>query len=324
MELEFVSDNIFELIGFEAKELVGNRSLWNERIVAEDLTLVQQKLDELRNLKSISMTHRLLDRRGLPVWVCHSLQSVTSSGKELFRGCLLAVGNETPGQGLTHGSVDLFVHKIGNHFQLLTLIINSLKKVLPESRETEVLHQTVDSAIELTRSFSDYNQAPVSWSTAVNMIEVLEAALIRCRPQFLGKGILLEERVDPSLQSVSLAGDPFLLELAISHVLQNALEATQKNGIVTFRAKAESKASVAPVVKISVIDSGCGIEEKNLERILLPFFTTKEGRYGLGLSTAYRFVTMHSGLMQVRSIVNEGTEIKIVLPAFPLKNPPQK
>jgi signal transduction histidine kinase len=319
MELTFITSNIFDLIGFEARELIGNRAFWDERIIADDLGLVRQKLGELQNLGSISMTHRLLDRRGVPVWVSHSLQSIPKADGDIFRGCLLRGAKEAAVQESSQGAVDLFVHKIGNHFQLLRLVVSSLKKVLPESRETEVLNQTVDSAIELARSFSDYNQTPSSWSTTVGMIDVIEAASARLKPEFLEKGVLFENQVDPSVREVSVAGDPFLLELALSHILQNALEATSKGGTVTLRAGAESERSAAPVVKISVIDSGCGIEGKTVERIFSPFFTTREGHYGLGLSTAHRFVTMHSGLVEVRSTVNEGTEVKIMLPAVALK-----
>ena len=323
MELTFITSNIFELIGIEARELVGNRALWDERIAADDLALVRRKIEELKNVKSISITHRLLDCRGLPVWVTHSLQR-TRPDADGFRGCLLRAGNEAAVQELGQGAADLFVHKIGNHFQLLRLVVSSLKKVLPASRETEVLNQTVDSAIELARSFSDYNQAPSSWVATVDLIDVLEAASTRLKPDFLEKDVLFENRIDPSVREVSIAGDPFLLELAVSHVLQNALEAAQKGGTVTLYAKAESKTGVVPLVKINVIDSGCGIDQKNLQRIFSPFFTTKEGHYGLGLSTAYRFVTMHSGVLQVRSIVNEGTEVKIALPAVALKSLPRE
>jgi signal transduction histidine kinase len=318
LELQFISSNISKLIGFEAKELIGNRSLWDERIAAKDLSSVREKLDKLKDLESVSVIHRLLDRRGLPVWVYHVLQAASGT-EESFHGCLLRMNGDVSDQGLSRASVDLFLHKIGNHFQLLRLVMNSLKKVLPESRETEVLHQTVDSAIELARSFSDYNQAPASWSGALDVTDILEAATVRCQPDFLQKGVSFDVEIESSLRLVCVAGDPYLLELAISHILQNALDSTSKGGKVKLSARADFEAGAIPVVTIRLYDSGCGIEAKNLDRILSPFFTTKDGRYGLGLSTADRFVTMHSGLMQVRSPVNEGTEITIVLPAVKLE-----
>lgn len=317
MDLTFISNNILELIGFEAKELVGNRSLWEERIVAEDSGLVRQKLDDLKKLKSVSMVHRLLDRRGFPVWVSHGLQWVTSEDRDCFHGYLLGARNGTDVQGLGHGAVDLFVHRMGNHFQLLNLVISSLRKALPESRETEVLQETVDRVIELTRRFSEYNQAPSCWSEAVDMIVVLQGAVARRKPAFLEKGVVLEERIDASsIEQVSVSGDPFLLELAVGHVLQNALEATGAGGKVTLDAKAELEPGV---VKVHITDSGCGIEEKNLGRISLPFFTTKEHHDGLGLSMAWRFIKMHSGLLDVRTVRDQGTEVKVVLPAVTAK-----
>ena len=323
MELNFVSENILKLIGFEASELVGNRSLWEKRIVDQDLALVQRKLDELKTLKSVSMIHRLLDRRGLPVWVSHGLQQVTSGKGELFRGCLLGIGDDMRAQRLEHGAVERFVHKIGNHFQLLNLVVSSLRRVLPKSREADVLHETVERTIELTRSFSEYNYVPGSWLAAVDMFEVLQAAVRRHKPAFLAKGTILKERIDPSIDGqVSVSGDPFLLELAIGHVLQNALEAKGDGREVTLHARAESEAGVVSVVKISVIDSGCGIEEKELGQIFSPFFTTKEGHDGLGLSMACRFVEMHSGLIRVKSVEGEGTEVEIALPAVAVKRTP--
>ncbi len=322
MELNFVSENVIELIGFEAKELVGNRSLWEKRIVDQDLALVQRKLDELKTLKSVSMIHRLLDRRGLPVWVSHGLQQVTSGKGEIFRGCLLGIGEDMRAQRVERGTVERFVHKIGNHFQLLNLVVSSLRKVLPKSREADVLHETVEKTIELTRSFSEYNCVPGCWLAAVDMSEVLQAAVRRHKPAFLAKGTILKERIDSFIDGqVSVSGDPFLLELAIGHVLQNALEAND-GGEVTLHARAESEAGVVSVVKISVIDSGCGIEEKDSVQIFSPFFTTKEGHDGLGLSMACRFVEMHSGLLRVKSVEGEGTEVEITLPAVAVKRTP--
>lgn len=68
-------------------------------------------------------------------------------------------------------------------------------------------------------------------------------------------------------------------------------------------------------MKLSVIDEGCGIEEKDLEQVFTPFFSTKEEHGGLGLSMTRRFVEMHCGVVEVRSVEGEGTEVEITLPA---------
>ncbi|MGH7828557.1 MAG: sensor histidine kinase, partial [Candidatus Binatia bacterium] len=113
---------------------------------------------------------------------------------------------------------------------------------------------------------------------------------------------------------VLLFGDPFLLELAIGHVVQNALEATEKGHEVSFHAQAVLVERTPPVLQVTVRDSGSGIQPKNLAQVLTPFFTTKEGHAGLGLSITSRFVEMHSGHLRLKSEEDKGTEIEIEIP----------
>jgi hypothetical protein len=315
MELTFVSDNIFELIGFESREIIGSRFLSVKRIVPQDLDLCEQKLDELRTQKAVTWIHRLVNRKGLPVWVSHGLQEITVDGLTIYRGCLLDIGSELKARELGPGTVDRFIHKLGNHFTLLHVVLGSLKKVLPESREAEVLHETVDKAIELTRSFSEYNQKPSCWMQSLDMVQVLQGAFIRVQPCFDDKGVALEEKLDPSLENAVVSGDPFLLELAVGRLLQNALEASSSGSAVTLLAKAEVGEYGKPVVRVTIQDFGAGVEEELLKQIFVPFFTTKEGHEGLGLNMACRFVEMHSGILKLSSQRNKGTEVEIDLPA---------
>lgn len=314
-QLTFISENVTDLLGFDSKELVGGTTLWEERIFPQDLDLFRQILKDLDQVRSVTVIHRLLNRWGLPVWVNHGLQKVSTDQGYIFRGCLLGVGEELKVRELGQSAVERFVHKLGNHFTLLHVVLGSLRRVLPASRETDVLHETVDRAIQLTRSFSEYNQRPSCWLESVEMIQVLEEALMRVKPAFMDKQVLLQERLDASLETVSVSGDPFLLELAIGHVLQNALEAMPKGGKVNLEAWAESSHGARSVVRVRVRDTGTGIEEENLRQVWTPFFTTKEGHEGLGLTMAHRFIEMHCGLLYLTSQLGKGTEVDLSLPA---------
>ena len=74
------------------------------------------------------------------------------------------------------------------------------------------------------------------------------------------------------------------------------------------------------MVEISIVDTGCGILEKNLHRIFDPFFTSKEvGRgTGLGLSVSHGIVRAHGGAIEVDSKVGEGSTFRVTLPIKPL------
>jgi two-component system NtrC family sensor kinase len=67
-------------------------------------------------------------------------------------------------------------------------------------------------------------------------------------------------------------------------------------------------------VVISFKDTGTGIEQENLNKVLEPFFTTKHEGTGLGLNLTYHVIQAHSGKLEFESKINEGTAFTIRLP----------
>jgi PAS domain S-box-containing protein len=314
-EVIFVSENITDLLGFERKELVGRTSLWGKCIFPQDLELFRKKMNDLDQANEVKLVHRLVTRSGLPVWVNHGVQKVTRNGNCVLRGCFLEIGESLTELESGQSAVERFVHKLGNHFTLLHVVLGSLRRVLPASRETDVLHETVDRAIELTRSFSQYSQKPSCWLESVEMIQLLEEALLRVKPAFAEKGVFLQSHLDDSMKLGCVAGDPFVLEVAVGHILQNALEATTPGGKVTVEAWIETHRAARAMVYVRIRDTGVGIEEESLGQLWTPFFSTKEGHEGLGLNMAQRFVEMHKGFLSLASELGKGTEVTITLPA---------
>src|SRR5206468_2636886 len=72
----------------------------------------------------------------------------------------------------------------------------------------------------------------------------------------------------------------------------------------------------APYIRLSVSDGGSGMDQATLERIFEPFFTTKPAGQGtgLGLSTAHGIIAAHTGAVDVRSKVGQGTTFEIYFP----------
>jgi signal transduction histidine kinase len=96
-----------------------------------------------------------------------------------------------------------------------------------------------------------------------------------------------------------------------THLIQNALQAMQHNGVLTIGVRRVNDAAV-----VSVGDTGCGIPEEIRGRIFDPFFTTRaigEGS-GLGLDIARKIVEGHKGRIEVDTEVGAGTTFSVFLP----------
>jgi PAS domain S-box-containing protein len=118
-------------------------------------------------------------------------------------------------------------------------------------------------------------------------------------------------RVKTYLRSVSsVEGDPEEIRQMLSHLVTNALDAMPRGGYLYL--STEENAGYA---HIYVQDSGVGIPPQIRERVLDPFFTTKEAeKPGLGLSLSRAIIRRHRGEMEINSKENEGTMVTVRLP----------
>jgi signal transduction histidine kinase len=282
-----------------------------QRVAAEDRALFEQKLAELDKSGSVSFAHRFLQGSGLPIWVSHSLRMVKRDSESLVRGCLVPLPGVSRLFSLEQEVISRFVHKLGNQFQLLNLVVASLQNCLPVSRESKVLQETLDKAIELTRVLSDCNQTP-AWLSEVQLLDVLRAAAQSRIDKFAAAGAQLKANFEGIPEDAMVLSSPYLLETALGNVLQNALDAIGEGDTVEFGGRLEIGSPAVALLHIK--DPGCGIPLSHQNQVLLPFFTTKRDREGLGLTMASRFVEMHGGALRINTIEGQGTEITILLP----------
>ncbi len=121
------------------------------------------------------------------------------------------------------------------------------------------------------------------------------------------RSVAVSERI--SHQPFSFEFDPDLLKVALSNLVQNAIQASAAGQNVEIRAEMRDED-----VMIFVSDHGHGIDQQHLESIFNPFFTTKAQGVGLGLAIVAKIVDEHRGHMNVFSEVNSGTRFEMTLP----------
>jgi signal transduction histidine kinase len=139
------------------------------------------------------------------------------------------------------------------------------------------------------------------------------ARLVHERAEADGLSLVVE--VDRDLPELLI--DARLIKQSLINLLSNAIKFTPQGGQVTVRAAQASDGSVL----LSVTDTGIGIPERDVMRILQPFvqvesaFARKHGGTGLGLPLSKSFIEAHGGTIEVRSRLGEGTAVTLQFPA---------
>jgi signal transduction histidine kinase len=120
-----------------------------------------------------------------------------------------------------------------------------------------------------------------------------------------------------------IEADPGLMKQMIHHLIKNADQAMPQGGKIQVSAeniqmKSGEAFGLKPgaYVQIMIKDTGVGISETDLGKIFDPYFTTKKGSNGLGLTTSYFIIKRHDGYISVSSMAGIGTTFKIYLPAI--------
>jgi two-component sensor histidine kinase len=309
----YVSPNSTVLLGVAAENFVGNPSIWEQIIPECDRKKVFDKFKELDSSAEISCLHRILDGFGVPTWVSHRVTVVLDNGVPSLCGFIAPIAGNDLSHFLEPSTISSFIHKLGNHFQMLNLAFNSLRKGMDDAEDVNVLQEALDKSVIMTRAFSEYSQE-LAWVPAFEFLEVIDAAIKSSSSAFIDSRVEIQRDCDPRLNGLSISGDPYLLELAVRAIFENAIEATNKHGRIKIQISVNSPGGVPAGLKLSVSDNGTGIAVSNLSKVMLPFFSTKANHVGLGLSMALRFVEMHGGNLKIKSSIEKGTEVLILLP----------
>jgi signal transduction histidine kinase len=154
----------------------------------------------------------------------------------------------------------------------------------------------------------------------------------RLKPQ-MSPNLRIEKDVPASLAQVAVDGGP--LQMALGHLLENAVGACPQGGVVRVGARpielteAEArtylgKPGAGSHLLVTISDTGAGMKPEVRRRLLVePFFTTKVRHRGLGLAIAYRILCAHRAGMQIDSVPppGTGTQVRVVLPLATARPP---
>jgi signal transduction histidine kinase len=176
-------------------------------------------------------------------------------------------------------------------------------------RQLAVFRRLVDDLLEIGRITSGRLRLRIE---RVDLGAIVERAVETARPLIESRGqILAVKQAEP----IVLDADPARLQQVFVNLLNNAAKYTDMGGRIDLTVRLEQGQAV-----VSVADTGIGIEPELLPQLFQPFtqakrsLTRSDGGLGLGLSIVRHLVDMHSGAVEARSTVGQGSEFTVRLP----------
>jgi two-component system NtrC family sensor kinase len=149
---------------------------------------------------------------------------------------------------------------------------------------------------------------------AVKLQEFVPEVVSMVEKRALLENIRIVQELDLDLPAIT--SDPNQLQQVFVNLLNNAIHALSAKEFGEIRIKVSRENSH---ITFSIADNGCGVSPEDMEKIFLPFFTTRpigQGT-GLGLSTAYGIINGMGGEITVTSELNAGTVFTVRLPVKP-------
>ena len=139
--------------------------------------------------------------------------------------------------------------------------------------------------------------------------DVMGNVLVYCKMKADAKGVVLSVNLPEESGTVFI--DRSHLTRALINLVNNAIEASDKTGVVDIRAEIERGSMM-----IMIRDHGAGMDQETLENIFIPFYTKKSSGTGLGMAIAQKIIEGHKGDIHVKSEEGSGTEVIIRVPRF--------
>lgn len=168
----------------------------------------------------------------------------------------------------------------------------------------QTISKRSEGLIHFVKEFRSLTHIPKPRPVNIIASALFEEIALLHKKELLEKNTKLEFSVEP--QDLTITADKIMTEQVLINLVKNAIQAfdEQDNRIITLRAYYNDK--MRPV--IAVKDNGTGIDPEALEKIFIPFFTTKKTGSGIGLSLSRQFMRQHQGTLTVKSTVGKGTE----------------
>ena len=312
-----ISPNCHQVLGIQQSHIIGSKCLLEGAVVPADRALLNEKFRLLEKDGEACLVHRLVDDKGRVLSVTHGLIRLSVNNQNFIRGSILPL-HELNGRdiGIDSRSVAKFIHKLGNQFQLLHLVVDSMRHSTSIVNDLDLIQETTTRAADLTSRLSDFLQQPAI-TLDVKLSELLQAAVDSRLGVSHAKDVVITVHTDDWFSHVIVAADPGLLELAFGAVIDNAISALAEGGEISVDVSTLEDGPgnyAARSLTVRVTDHGSGYTAAEIDALVDPLQGPKTDPDRVGLGLASRYINMHGGLLRIQSSPGCGTVVIVELP----------
>jgi len=343
--ITFLSENVRLQLGHYAEEFIDNPRFWIDHVHPEDLPHVFDKLSHLAEVDTLALEYRFLhkdgtyrsmydeldlmrDTAGNPVeiigyWVDITEKKQMEEEQNTLREHLYHL-QKLESVGTLAGGI---AHDFNNILSIIigygNLLEKSLGKGIPPRIYIQKILKSAERATNLVQGLLAFSRKQGSCQKPAPINSIL-LPVKNLLSRLIGEDIVLD--IVPAKKDCIVMADSGQMEQVLINLATNARDAMPNGGKLTIQAdivelgsefiRTHGYGETGEYARISVFDTGMGMDKETQQRIFEPFFTTKEvGKgTGLGLSIVYGIIKQHGGYINVESKPCKGTTFRIYLP----------
>lgn len=206
-------------------------------------------------------------------------------------------------------------HTIRNPFTSIKMRLFSLSRSLHldevQAEDMQVIADEINRIDTIVQNFLEFARPPKLRLEVCQLSQIVRSVLALLEFRLKKYDVTLNYNEEPTLPALFIDADR--IKEALVNLIINCCEAMGSGGRIDMSASIEKDAPFKSIL-ISVADNGPGIPKELIDKVTVPFFTTKEDGSGLGLSIVKRIVKEHQGRLEISSTPGAGTTCRLILP----------